>query len=145
MGVFDKGDTSIGSQCNHDITHNWKEVVQGVNDAMFCGKVAYVSLSANQSFILTRTGRFDENGKAKSLEWKGSCQKGVCYQCAVVPIPSIPFSQCGDGRSCRWDGKYAISPSGMLSWSYFFLQPMEITFYAVLTAGAIFFRTEVLS
>lgn len=74
--------------------------------------------------------RFNSEGNATALEWSGVCQRGICYYCATIPIPSIPIAHCKDGRSCLPDGRIVISNVGILSWNYMKWMPMEI-FYAI--------------
>merc|ERR1711862_402836 len=88
---------------------------------MFCGKIIFNETS----------------GIPEALEWQGVCIQGTCFQCSSVPIPSIPFAHCEDGRSCRYDGVFTIAPAGMLSWSYFWYQPMEVVFFTALLFGTI--------
>ena len=77
-----------------------------------------------------------DNGKPISLEWAGACKQGICHQCSDFPFPTIPWSKCGDGRTCHsGDGVYVIAPAGVISWSFFTHQPMDVIFYTTLVFG----------
>ena len=51
------------------------------------------------------------------VTWEGSCVAGICRQCHQWFCPSLPYSICNDGRTCRnYEEVYA--PVGVLSLNY---------------------------
>ena len=67
------------------------------------------------------------------MEWEGECIRGICKECSILPIPSIPFTICSDGRGCGAEGRIVISTSGILSWNFLPYEPFMITFITVVS------------
>lgn len=67
-------------------------------------------------------------GNARYVEWEGTCQKGKCFICSTAPIPTAPVSYCNDGRVCV-DNKFDYAVVGIFSWSFFFVNPLVMSFY----------------
>ena len=66
---------------------------------------------------LTVSLSFNVDGTPKLLEWEGSCQRGVCYECSIAPIPTAPIAYCNDGRCCV-DTKFGYAVVGIFSSSF---------------------------
>eukprot|EP01119_Soliformovum_irregulare_P003625 TRINITY_DN143_c0_g1_i1.p1 TRINITY_DN143_c0_g1~~TRINITY_DN143_c0_g1_i1.p1 ORF type:complete len:215 (+),score=21.14 TRINITY_DN143_c0_g1_i1:55-699(+) len=90
-------DSSIlGNACDPGVTAN--NVVLGLNDKLFCGKLVW-----NMSFPLYPT----------LVEWTGFCDGGKCRAC------SSGNERCsGSGYTCR-GGSYIYQPADSNSWTYF--------------------------
>merc|ERR1711907_280167 len=103
----------VGRQCNSNLESRGLDTLLGANDTMFCGLVVYnADLTANM------------------VEWEGSCQRGQCEMCSTSPIPTAPITYCSDGRVCV-NNKFTYAPSGIFSWSFFFINPLLLSFYIV--------------
>lgn len=103
---------ALGAPCSMRLKGKGMDLVQGVNDTLFCGLV-----------------RFDSQFQARHVEWEGACVQGSCAVCSIAPLTMLPLSICSDGRSCTRDGTIGDIPMGIFAWSMVSANPYLATMY----------------
>ena len=88
--------------------------------------------------------RYGSDLNAEWVEWEGSCILGICKECSISPIPTLPIAYCPDGRSCSRDGKLMYSPYGILSLNFLPHNPTLLVAY-ILFYCCIFFSISMIA